>query len=680
MSLRIKLLCCFFAVLLLTVFVGGWGWRGMNKLSSDDAHGDAVSMGMVELFYAQSEQAKYFQMGKEEFAAATRKALEACRRNFTKSLAFLTSSDPLEAQTRHILNETEKILADSAKLVSLTRNLVKVDDDYTIQGRKILATLTELVNSVDAALRADPNPDTAARFKAVTDMRARLYEVRYSTWLVSTNPVQESLDIVSNGLRNLLQKTEEVAPLLTDEKDKHTLRRFQDEMVGYADFAEKSGIITQEKQKLVVDSGNMAAITLTLAGKINDEVTQRTALRLQSVTWQLLGAVGIAILLGLLLALWVTRNVLRQLGRDPGVLAVMARKVTDGNYSIEDGAPLRGVYADFVHMIGALRENIEHSQRESQRAREASEEAQRAAQVAEAAKLEAQEARKVGMVTAADRLSGVVAIVSSASEQLATQIEQSERGASRQASRVTETATAMEEMNATVLEVARNATVASTVSAQTRQKAEAGSQVVQKAVQAIQTVQAQSIQLRLDMGELDVNTRAISQIMGVISDIADQTNLLALNAAIEAARAGEAGRGFAVVADEVRKLAEKTMTSTTDVSNAIRRIQQSVAQSVAQVDGSVKAIDEATEFANQSGSALKEIVHMVDNAADQVRAIATAAEQQSASSEEINMSIGQVNSIAGETAQSMQEAARAVGDLANQAQVLRGLIEDMKRS
>ena len=289
-------------------------------------------------------------------------------------------------------------------------------------------------------------------------------------------------------------------------------------------------------------------------------------------------------------------------------------------------------------------------------------------------------AKRDGMLVVAERLEEVSNVVSSASTELAAQIEQSERGAAEQAARVTETATAMEEMNSTVLEVARNAGNASEVSASTREKAEHGAAEVQEVVGSIQGVQEASVALKDDMAALDDNARAISQIMAVISDIADQTNLLALNAAIEAARAGEAGRGFAVVADEVRKLAEKTMASTTDVGNAIKAIQDSAAKSMDQVDLTVGNIEKATELAIRSGDALREIVGMVDDTADQVRGIAAASEQQSASSEEINKSIMQVNTIAGETASAMQEAARAVSELAEQAQVLTGLIRELKNA
>lgn len=236
----------------------------------------------------------------------------------------------------------------------------------------------------------------------------------------------------------------------------------------------------------------------------------------------------------------------------------------------------------------------------------------------------------------------------------------------------------MNEMSATVREVARNAGSASAVSAETREKAEAGARVVEKAVRSIEEVHQLSLDLKADMAQLNEHARDITRIMGVISDIADQTNLLALNAAIEAARAGEAGRGFAVVADEVRKLAEKTMTSTQDVGNAIKAIQESTAKSMTGVDNAVERIGEATELANQSGHALQEIVATAEVTSDQVNAIATASEEQSAAGEEINQSIVQANDRSRQTAEVMIQAAQAVSDLAAQAQRLMKLIRDMK--
>lgn len=384
-----------------------------------------------------------------------------------------------------------------------------------------------------------------------------------------------------------------------------------------------------------------------------------------------------AILAAAIVAFLLIRGILRQLGKDPGQLMQVAERVTHGDFNIDDGSPKIGVYGNIVTMVQTLQHTIAQAQGESERAQQASEKAQESTNNAEAASIRAS-MKTDAMLKAADRLESVANVVSSASSQLSAQIEQSERGATEQASRVTETATAMEEMNSTVLEVAKNASTAADVSVATRQKAEAGADVVRKSVKSIQDVQQQATKLRQDMDKLNENAQNISRIMGVISDIADQTNLLALNAAIEAARAGDAGRGFAVVADEVRKLAEKTMASTSDVGNAIRAIQQSATESMAQVDYSAKFIEEATEYATLSGKALEEIVRMVDTSADQVRAIATASEEQSSTSDEITRSISQINVIASETARAMGEAAQAVVDLAGQAQVLSGLIEEMK--
>ena len=386
-----------------------------------------------------------------------------------------------------------------------------------------------------------------------------------------------------------------------------------------------------------------------------------------------------AILIAVVLTLLLVRNTIRQLGKDPGELNAVAHRVVNGDYNIDDGGKKLGVYGAIVEMVNALKQNIENAQRESENAKEQSAKAQEAMEQAEAASTEAQ-SKTQAMLVAADKLEAVGNVVSSASSELSAQIEQSDRGAAESAQRLSEAATAMNEMNATVQEVAKNAGSASSASAETKQKAQAGAQVVEKAVHSIGQVHQMSLELKGDMVQLNEHAQDITRIMNVISDIADQTNLLALNAAIEAARAGEAGRGFAVVADEVRKLAEKTMASTNDVGNAIKAIQESTAKSMTGVDNAVERIGEATELAGQSGTALQEILATVEATADQVNAIATASEEQSAASEEINQSIVQVNDMARQRAEAMAEAAKAVSDLAAQAQGLTDLIQELKEA
>ncbi len=264
------------------------------------------------------------------------------------------------------------------------------------------------------------------------------------------------------------------------------------------------------------------------------------------------------------------------------------------------------------------------------------------------------------------------------SGRLSRQVEGAQQGAQRQTARLAETATAMEEMNVTVLEVARNASRAADSAGRSKARANAGTAVVEEAVAAILRVQTEAGAMREKMRRLGEEAAGVGRIMQVIEDIADQTNLLALNAAIEAARAGDAGRGFAVVADEVRKLAEKTMAATKEVGQAIGSIQAGVHENVDASESAAAAVNHSAERAGHSGDALREILVLADATADEVRAIATAAEQQSATSEEINRSVDEINGIAQETSTVMNEAARAVSHVARLASELKQLIAGMR--
>jgi methyl-accepting chemotaxis protein len=268
--------------------------------------------------------------------------------------------------------------------------------------------------------------------------------------------------------------------------------------------------------------------------------------------------------------------------------------------------------------------------------------------------------------------------MASATAQLSAQIEQSSQGALDQSDRVQGTATAVEQMNATILEVARNASDTAENARQAQDMAQRGAGLAAEVVAAVDAVRGKAGHLKETMSALGLRAQGIGAVMNVISDIADQTNLLALNAAIEAARAGEAGRGFAVVADEVRKLAEKTMAATKEVGEAIAGIQHGTAETVTMVDGAVASVEEATTLAKSSGAALADIVVVVTTAGDQVRAIATAAEEQSATVEEISQAVSAINRIASETADVMLQSATAVTDLADQAHGLSTLVADIR--
>lgn len=340
-----------------------------------------------------------------------------------------------------------------------------------------------------------------------------------------------------------------------------------------------------------------------------------------------------------------------------------------------------GELADAIRTLVNLQETLIAENNE--RAQDAERKAQQSAlleQEARKAHEDAVMAQHQGIVDASMKIEKVVASLDESINTIAEQVEQSDDALRKVAGRLAETATAMEEMNSTVLEVAKNVGLAADISASARDKATAGSEIVTQSVAGIQKVHQQSITLKQDMSNLDEHARSIDKIMGVISDIADQTNLLALNAAIEAARAGEAGRGFAVVADEVRKLAEKTMSSTSEVGSAIQAIQQSVEQSARQVDNAVGNIALANEYSNKSGEMLNEILELVEHTADEARAIATASEEQSAASEQITRALTEVNEITSSTSVAMQTAAQGLEALRRRSHELVSLVEDMKNS
>jgi methyl-accepting chemotaxis protein len=181
------------------------------------------------------------------------------------------------------------------------------------------------------------------------------------------------------------------------------------------------------------------------------------------------------------------------------------------------------------------------------------------------------------------------------------------------------------------------------------------------------------------VGSLSSSAEEISAIIKVINDIADQTNLLALNAAIEAARAGEQGRGFAVVADEVRKLAEKTSHATTQIIATIETIRKQTKDAVDSMESSVGQVIRGREMADKAGESLNEIVHMVTQVADMITQIATASNQQSVTAEEVSRTIESISVVTKETAAGSQQSLVTAEQLNHQAENLLAIVNRFKR-
>jgi len=266
----------------------------------------------------------------------------------------------------------------------------------------------------------------------------------------------------------------------------------------------------------------------------------------------------------------------------------------------------------------------------------------------------------------------------SASTEISSSAEQMAAGAKQQTDQTTQVSTAVEEMTATVIETSKNAAEASGVSTQASELAGAGAEIVTQTISGMQRIADVVTSSATTIGELAKSADQIGEIISVIDDIADQTNLLALNAAIEAARAGEQGRGFAVVADEVRKLAERTTRATAEITGMIKDIQRDTGNAVKSMEEGTLEVNSGRELADKAGDSLNEILTMSQRVNSMIQQIATAAEEQSAAAEQISRNVDQIANVTQETAKGASESAFASEDLNKQAENLTQIVGEFK--
>ncbi len=279
------------------------------------------------------------------------------------------------------------------------------------------------------------------------------------------------------------------------------------------------------------------------------------------------------------------------------------------------------------------------------------------------------------LVTEVVRTTGDVA---SAATQIAASSEEMSSGMGEQSGQITQISSAIEEMSASVVEVARKSADAANSASDSGQLAQDGGKVVEQTIEDMKSISEAVSAGAMSVTELGKRGEQIGAIIEVINDIADQTNLLALNAAIEAARAGEHGRGFAVVADEVRKLADRTTKATEEIGESIKAIQSETKEAVQRMNAGTEQVTMGVERAAGAGQSLQQIVATAQNVASMIQSIAAAAEEQSAASEQVSRNVENISANSRQAGEGADQAASAASQLSAKAEQLQVLVGKFK--
>ncbi|GLH36969.1 methyl-accepting chemotaxis protein [Pseudomonas moraviensis] len=625
-SVKRKLGIGFGLVLLLTLLITFTGWTGMSGIIS---RGD--KLGFISSL---NELTKDLRLARMDYDMRRGEQGPGAVNEFLNKLeSGLQSARGMIEQPSDVAMVDQQLAAVAEykrAFGEMTQATVQREDARSKLGANADNAVAR-VGEVESALLQG---DSVAQYNAVIELSKLLQQARYQvrgyTYSGKADAEQPALTAIDNALKNL-----ESLPTRVPEQHIANLQQATDSLKAYR------AAVAQFRDSQVKNTAalaNMAAqgdILMALSKKLTESQTVVRDTDAAHAKNMLLIATVLALVFGLLAAWIITRQIIIPLTQTLKV----AERVAAG---------------DLTHNLVSLRrDELGQLQRSMQ-------------------------SMTQGLRELIGGISDGVTQIASAAEELSAVTEQTSAGVNNQKVETDQVATAMNEMAATVQEVARNAEEASEAAVAADQQAREGDKVVGEAIAQIERLAIEVGHSTEAMGELKRESDKIGSVLDVIKSVAQQTNLLALNAAIEAARAGEAGRGFAVVADEVRSLAQRTQKSTEEIEELIVGLQNGTQQVATIMDNSRSLTDSSVELTRRAGGSLESITRTVSAIQAMNQQIAAAAEQQSAVAEEINRSVLNVRDVSDQTSAASEETAASSVELARLGTHLQMLVGRFK--
>lgn len=630
-SVRAKLALGFGVVLALTMILAISAWTSLaNFIARTDRVGDVTEL-QNRLNELRVSRLRYMLSNGDE---ATAKRTLALFDEYRQHLEQISGHFNNPANVKLLNDEkaqAERYIADLRQMIAADREASAARDQMTTTAKQVIHQVAQAEAAVQALASDDPARQSREQVAAFT--QDQLQKVRYEVRGYTNNVTPKTEQTAFGQMDKTQAALKEMQAQHPEERA--SLDGFASALQAYRQSVERFRDIDTQlipvRKRMEETGGAMIEANQELF-KRQDAQSDVDSARSESV---LLVASLLALVLGVIAAWLITRQITTPLAQTLSVVQRIANGDLTHTLTVNRRDEIGALQAAVATMNQTLRQLI-------------------------------------------GGIRDSVTQIASAAEELSAVTEQTSAGVNSQKVETDQVATAMQEMAATVQEVARNAVDASTAATQADAQARNGDQVVAKAVGQIERLADEVRRSSTAMEELQAESDKIGSVMDVIKAVAEQTNLLALNAAIEAARAGEAGRGFAVVADEVRGLAQRTQKSTEEIETLVAAL-QSGTQHVAQaMDSSRELTDSSVALTREAGDALSSIGRTVSSIQAMNQQIAAAAEQQSSVADEISRSVVNVREVSEQTAAASEETAASSVELARLGTELQQMVNHFR--